>query len=267
MATKEGAERACINKRPIIDGRRANVDLAYIGAKPKTPKESPQQESTIDTKCPSVPSSPTSSEQSFSMVNSTEWDVEEQRISPSFRGNFTFDSVHSVHVASSQAMMISPPVGLKPATVRGIQTVSPTLPPTNTMDYYPRTIQQYSSPGCNTASFAPNYLNHQGSVNLVAYMPHDGHVPTPPEGLPINAAHCQPQFSQAFTHPTKLIPTSPRYVYTVPVWYVDQGAVSCGQISLNQSYSQTPLVSAGLNVNANCGIQAGEPYPMPITYY
>lgn len=185
MATKEGAERACINKRPIIDGRRANVDLAYIGAKPKTPKESPQQESTIDTKCPSVPSSPTSSEQSFSMVNSTEWDVEEQRISPSFRGNFTFDSVHSVHVASSQAMMISPPVGLKPATVRGIQTVSPTLPPTNTMDYYPRTIQQYSSPGCNTASFAPNYLNHQGSVNLVAYMPHDGHVPTPPEGLPI----------------------------------------------------------------------------------
>ena len=267
MATKEGAERACINKRPIIDGRRANVDLAYIGAKPKTPKESSQQESTGtgSTKCPSVPSSPTSSEQSFTMASATDWDVEEQRISPSFRGNFTYD-LTPVHATSSQAMMISP-VGLKPATVGGIQTVTPTLPPTNAMNFYPGTIQQYSSPAGNTASFGPNYLNHQGSPNLVTYMPHGGHVPTPPEGLSMNATHCQPQFNQAFTHPTKLIPTSPRYVYTVPVWYVDQGAVSCGQISLNQSYSQTPMVSSGLNVNAHCGIQADKLYPIPITYY
>ena len=35
MADKEGAERACANPNPYIDGRRANVNLAYLGAKPK----------------------------------------------------------------------------------------------------------------------------------------------------------------------------------------------------------------------------------------
>lgn len=35
MADKEGAEKACINPNPIVDGRRANVNLAYLGAKPK----------------------------------------------------------------------------------------------------------------------------------------------------------------------------------------------------------------------------------------
>ena len=35
MATKEGAEQACVNKHPVIDGRQANVDLAFRGAKPK----------------------------------------------------------------------------------------------------------------------------------------------------------------------------------------------------------------------------------------
>ena len=35
MADKEGAERACANHNPYIDGRRANVNLAYLGAKPK----------------------------------------------------------------------------------------------------------------------------------------------------------------------------------------------------------------------------------------
>ena len=35
MADKEGAERACENPNPVIEGRRANVNLAYIGAKPK----------------------------------------------------------------------------------------------------------------------------------------------------------------------------------------------------------------------------------------
>ena len=35
MADKESAERACANPNPVIEGRRANVNLAYIGAKPK----------------------------------------------------------------------------------------------------------------------------------------------------------------------------------------------------------------------------------------
>ena len=36
MADKEGAEKACSVPTPVIDGRRANVNLAYLGAKRKT---------------------------------------------------------------------------------------------------------------------------------------------------------------------------------------------------------------------------------------
>lgn len=35
MADRDGAERACANPNPVIEGRRANVNLAYLGAKPK----------------------------------------------------------------------------------------------------------------------------------------------------------------------------------------------------------------------------------------
>lgn len=35
MVDKEGAEKACANPNPVVDGRRANVNLAYLGAKPK----------------------------------------------------------------------------------------------------------------------------------------------------------------------------------------------------------------------------------------
>lgn len=35
MATKEAAERACKEPNPIIDGRKANVNLAFLGAKPR----------------------------------------------------------------------------------------------------------------------------------------------------------------------------------------------------------------------------------------
>lgn len=35
---KDCAEKACENRRPVIDGRTANVNLAYIGAKPKPNK-------------------------------------------------------------------------------------------------------------------------------------------------------------------------------------------------------------------------------------
>lgn len=35
MADRAGAERACKDPNPIIDGRKANVNLAYLGAKPR----------------------------------------------------------------------------------------------------------------------------------------------------------------------------------------------------------------------------------------
>lgn len=232
MATKEGAERACVNKRPIIDGRRANVDLAYIGAKPKAPKEAPQQDGTgTGTRCPSVPSSPTSSEQSFTMASGT------------------------VHTTSSQAMMM-PSVGLAPVTVSDIQNFTPSLQLTNTMDYYQRNINQWSSSPCNTA-------------NLVTYVPHGGPVSAPPNGLVLNTAQFQPQLAQAPLQPTKLMNT-PNYVYTVPVWYVEHGGGSCGQISLDPFYSQAPLAPSrvnAVNTGFNCGVQSTKLYPVPITYY
>ena len=40
MSEKEAAERACANPNPVIEGRRANVNLAYIGAKPKSHSQS-----------------------------------------------------------------------------------------------------------------------------------------------------------------------------------------------------------------------------------
>ena len=36
MKDELGAQLACQNKKPLIDGRRANVQLAYLGAKKKT---------------------------------------------------------------------------------------------------------------------------------------------------------------------------------------------------------------------------------------
>ena len=35
MADREAAERAVKEPNPIIDGRKANVNLAYLGAKPR----------------------------------------------------------------------------------------------------------------------------------------------------------------------------------------------------------------------------------------
>ena len=36
MSDKDSALRACLNPNPIIDGRKANVNLAYLGAKPRS---------------------------------------------------------------------------------------------------------------------------------------------------------------------------------------------------------------------------------------
>ena len=35
MADRSAAERICKDPNPIIDGRKANVNLAYLGAKPR----------------------------------------------------------------------------------------------------------------------------------------------------------------------------------------------------------------------------------------
>lgn len=35
MADRASAERACKEPNPIIDGRKANVNLAILGAKPR----------------------------------------------------------------------------------------------------------------------------------------------------------------------------------------------------------------------------------------
>ncbi|KAL2103643.1 hypothetical protein ACEWY4_000511 [Coilia grayii] len=38
MTDRGAAERACKDPNPIIDGRKANVNLAYLGAKPRSPQ-------------------------------------------------------------------------------------------------------------------------------------------------------------------------------------------------------------------------------------
>lgn len=48
MVDKEGAEKACANPNPMIDGRKANVNLAYLGAKPKHHSSQPGLITSID---------------------------------------------------------------------------------------------------------------------------------------------------------------------------------------------------------------------------
>ncbi len=40
MVDRGAAERACKDANPIIDGRKANVNLAYLGAKPRNSQTS-----------------------------------------------------------------------------------------------------------------------------------------------------------------------------------------------------------------------------------
>lgn len=276
MATKEGAERACANKRPVIDGRRANVDLAYIGAKPKTPK-APQREDAASPECISAPASPTHSEEDAVTDSGTEWVTEEQCSSystpQSCHGNYMYNSCP----APAPAPMMLQPVELKPTCVSGIQTVNSNLPLMNTMTYYQGNVPPYSSPG-NATSVDPKFLD-QTAVNLVTFVPQRT-VTTPSQNASLTV-QCLPQFGQVPPQPTttKLIPSA-RYIYTVPVWYVDQGRVSCGQVSLEpvsgvscgqvslepvSSYSQPPLIS-GIDGSNNGDFSACKMYPIP-TYY
>lgn len=39
MADAQGAERACKDPSPVIDGRKSSVNLAYLGAKPRSMQE------------------------------------------------------------------------------------------------------------------------------------------------------------------------------------------------------------------------------------
>lgn len=50
MADRASADRACKDPNPIIDGRKANVNLAYLGAKPRViqPGEELDQIETTD---------------------------------------------------------------------------------------------------------------------------------------------------------------------------------------------------------------------------
>lgn len=271
MATKEGAQRACANKRPVIDGRRANVDLAYLGAKPKNPKVAPQQDGAVSPKSDSVPSSPTNSEQDFRLEHGTELVVEEKYPSysgsPSFPGGLAYDSIHSAtaHTVSAQPMIST--CSLKPARVGGMQAVSPSQPPVNAMNHY---NQSCSLSRYDKNTFSQKYLANQNSVAMVTYMPQAGAVVALPESLAFPSQFNPPQFAQVQVphHPTKPIP-GPAYVYSVPVWYVDQGVQTCGQISVDAglSYPQTPLVQAGMIGNTSCGIQAGKFCSTPIAYY
>ncbi|KAL9979792.1 hypothetical protein ACROYT_G017507 [Oculina patagonica] len=296
MATKEGAERACVNKRPIIDGRRANVDLAYLGAKPKVQRDnaaSPEcsnapaspptkqanvdlayletepkiQQDDDDASNPDCPSPENSEADAATDTCTTEWSTEKDcpnfSTTQSFHGNFKYDSSHPA------PPMVLPPAPFnmqKQTRVSGIQTVSSNLPLMNTMTYYQGNIPPYSAPPGNPATVDPNFLDQTG-VSLVTFVP-QGPVATPLQNTSVNV-QCLPQFGQVPPQPaaTELMP-SPRYIYTVPVWYVDQGRVSCGQVSLEpvSRYSQAPLISAGVDGNTNGGFPACKMYPIP-SYY
>ena len=287
MATKEGAERACVNKRPIIDGRRANVDLAYLGAKPKTTIED-----AASPECPSAPSSPTGRQADIDLTNLERKSATQQDHaagSPEFRSTspltkpFEMDSatdggssewVSEEHfpnysvVQSNHKYESRCPAQLKPTRVCGMQSATPNLPHLNTMIYYQGNISPYSSPGSVALAVDPNFLDPATTVNFVTFMPAQGPVAAPIQNTSINMQYL-PHFSQVPPQPgpTELVP-SPRFIYTVPVWYVEQGGASCGSVSLEplSRYSQTPLISAEIDRNNNGGFSACKMYPIT-SYY
>lgn len=286
MATKEGAERACVNKRPIIDGRRANVDLAYLGAKPKPTTEGAATEGAATPECPSAPSSPTDrqadvdltnleakqkSEQDntataecsspstltapFEIVSATGNDSTQSTSEKQFPNHSTVQNRHKYEAQR------------KPTRVRGMQAVTPNLPLLNTMIYYQGNMPPYSPPS-RVAPVDPNFLDQTTRGNFVTFMPAQGPV-TPPIQNTSMSMQCLPHFGQVPPQPTstELIP-SPRFIYSVPVWYVEQGGVTCGPVSLEplSRYSQAPLISAEIDRNSNGGFSACNMYPIT-SYY
>lgn len=47
MADRASADRACKDPNPIIDGRKANVNLAYLGAKPRVIQPGQELDQTL----------------------------------------------------------------------------------------------------------------------------------------------------------------------------------------------------------------------------
>ena len=286
MATKEGAERACVNKRPIIDGRRANVDLAYLGAKPK-----PTTEGAATPECPSVPSSPTGRQADVDLTNlETKQKFEQDHTataecsSPSTL-TAPFEMVSATENGSTQSASeehlqthstvqnkhkyeSGHPAQLKSTRVRGMQAVTPNLPLLNTMIYYQGNMPSYSPPS-RVAPVDPNFLDQTTTVNFVTLMPAQGPVTPPIQNTTISMPQCLPHFGRVPPQPasTELIP-SPRFIYSVPLWYVEQGGVPCGSVSLEplSRYSQAPLISAEIGGNGNGGFSARNMYPIA-SYY
>lgn len=52
MVDRAAAEQACKDANPIIDGRKANVNLAYLGAKPRSSHSSKSVWFTLSTQDP-----------------------------------------------------------------------------------------------------------------------------------------------------------------------------------------------------------------------
>ena len=300
MATKEGAERACVNKRPIIDGRRANVDLAYLGAKPKTTIEGAATDGAATegattqgagTECPSAPSSPTGRQADVDLTN--------------LEAKSTTQQDHTVTPECPSASPLTAPLEmisatdsgapqwasekhfpnysnvqnkykyesgrlaqLKPTRVSGIQSVNHNLPPLNTIIYYQGNMPPYSPAGSAATAVDPNFLDQTSTVNFVTFMPAQGPV-APPIQNTSACMQCLPHFGQVPPQPsaTELIP-NPSFVYSVPVWYVEQGGVSCWPVSLEplSRYSQAPLISAEIDGNNNGGFSACKMYPIA-SYY
>lgn len=259
MATKEGAKRACVNKRPMIDGRRANVDLAYLGAKPK-PTKMPQTDDAASPETNGVPASPTNSEAATD--SGAEWAPEE--FSPKFKNpqgynvGFKYDTGHP----SPPIPIMIHPAEFKPPNVSSMQTYNSNMPMMNNVAYYAGSIPPYSSP--TNAGFDPKFID-PSTVSLVTYVPQVPVTSAQQNSQSLNV-QCVPQYNHV-PQPlstTKLIP-NPRYVYPMPVWYVDQGRIPGGQVNFEpvSNYSQIPFNSNsvdGSNTFSTCKMY-------PITTY
>lgn len=260
MATKEGAERACVNKRPIIDGRRANVDLAYLGAKPK-PTKVPQRDDAASPESNGTPVSPTNSEAPTD--SGADWAPEEFSLKftnpQGCNVGYRYDTGHP----SPPAPIMIHPSKVKPARVSSMQTYNSNVPMMNNMAYYAGSIPPYSS-AANAGLVDPKYMD-PSTVGLVTYVPQVPVTPAPQNAQSLNM-QCLPQYNHVPQQPstTKLIP-NPRYVYTMPVWYVDQGRMCGGPVSLEpvSNYSQVPFNSS---IDGSSAFSACKMYPIA-TYY
>ena len=209
MATEEGAKRACENKKPMIDGREANVDLAYLGAKPKSPRPSLSDDS--DTNSPSAHALESPSSCDGAPVSESQTDIVPTSRSPakarkfekprkkSSSLNYVCDSESSVVI---DVMPSHAPCGVHVLHSAGTQhSAGP----------------WYSSPPSIVPTMQPVF--HDQTVACLVTIP-----PQAPVAVPVFST---PSVFPVYDQPTqtKLMPSPrPGYVYAVPTpaWYVDQ---------------------------------------------